>query len=267
MGFHLNTRIPFLFCILFLLVLLGCDGFRYMRADIDLKSEKPEYDYKKPLQLIDGVSERHNLKCSLSKDEFFRYCGAGFVHLVSRVDPKTGIFAIDLSEFGPIGATKQYRLLHKEISDLIQKNFSKDSVTLNPVRCTPYFSKYFLVKLHDRRPKLLYFVPWSIEPEFSEALAAIEPLAKANSMKESNCYTMRKTDKCKLYSGGDYIGVEESVTFRIYGDSAHENMNVKLTDRSCKESKLTKLLYEELLKQLTDLFGGNAITIPAEKKR
>jgi hypothetical protein len=129
------TKIIYFSCSLFLCFLLGCDGFRSMRADINLRNENPEYDYKAALQLIDNLSEKHELKCSNTEDDFVRYCGFQSVHLASRVTPKTGIFAIDLSEFGPIGATKEYQLLNKDLSDMIQRTFKKDSVIINPVRC------------------------------------------------------------------------------------------------------------------------------------
>jgi hypothetical protein len=256
----------FFSCSLLLCLLCGCDGFRSMRADINLKNENPQYDCNSALQLIDNFSEKHKLHCSYADDGFVRYCGLEFVSLASRVNPKTGILAIDLSEFGPISATKEYQVLNKDLSDLIQRTFKKDSVIINPARCTPFFEREFNVKLHDRRPKILYFVPWSIEPEFSEAVAIIDPIAKNNGMKESGCYAMSKTNRCRKYVGGDYIGVWESVSLDLFGDAGSETMCVKFTDRSCRESDLTRLLYDETLSKITELFGEAAITIPEKKE-
>ena len=253
-------------CSLLLCFLFGCDGFRSLRADINLKNEKPDYDYKSALQLIDNLSDKHNLKCSYTEDDFVRYCSLESAHLASRVNLKTGIFAIDLSEFGPIGATKGYQLLNKDLSDMIQGTFKKDSVIINPVRCAPYFETEFYVKLHDRRPKILYFVPWSIELEFSDAVAVIEPIVRNNGMKETGCYAMDKKNKCRRYVGGDYIGVWESVRLDLFGDTGSETMHVELSDYSCRESELTKLLYDEILRKMTESFGETAISIPEKKK-
>ncbi len=253
-------------CSLFLCFLLGCDGFRSFRADINLRNEDSEYDYKSALKLIDNISEKHNLKCSYREDGYFIYCGYQSVHLASRVIPKTGIFAIDLSEFGPLAATKEYKHLNNDLTEMIQRAFKKDSTIINPNRCTSFFKEEFFVKLHDRRPKTLYFVPWSIEPEFSKAVAAVEPIAKNNGMKESGCYAMSKTNRCKKYVGGNYIGVWESVSLDLFGDAGSETMHVEFTDHSCKESDLTRLLYIETLRNLTELFGEAAITTPEKKK-
>jgi len=96
--------------------------------------------------------------------------------------------------------------------------------------------------------------------------APIEPIAKENDMKEPGWYSMRKAYRCRKYVGGDYIGVWESVTLDIVGDSGSETMHIKLADHPCGESELTKLLYDELLRRMTDLYGEAAMTMPATKK-
>lgn len=97
-------------------------------------------------------------------------------------------------------------------------------------------------------------------------VAPIEPIAKENDMKEPGWYSMRKAYRCRKYVGGDYIGVWESVTLDIVGDSGSETMHIKLADHPCGESELTKLLYDGLLRRMTDLYGEAAMTMPATKK-
>lgn len=240
-----EKHLLFLFTLLSLL-LSGCDGFRSLRADINL-NENRNYDFKSALRLIDDVSQKHGLQCSPTVDDHFRSCGLYSVNLTGRVNAKTDVFSIDLREFGPVGATNVYKSLHDDISDVIRTSFKKESVLLNPQKCTSYLTKRITVKLHDRRPKVLYFVPWSIEPEFTNAVADIGPIAEKHGMKGSGCYAMNREDRCERYIGGDYIGVWESVRLDLKGDSSSLTLHIDITDMSCHESDLTKMLYAEIL--------------------
>jgi len=246
---------------------VACDGVRSIRADINLKNEVQYYDYPKVTSLIDNIAARNNLKCNYKYDDYFRSCDLYSVHLVSRIDTKTGIFAIDMSEFGPIGATKQYELLGKDITNVIKTNFKKESVVWNPERCRVYFEKEFFVKLNSNRPKALYFIPWSVESEFNKTISLIASIARNNGMKDSGCYPMKKTDRCVSFVGGDYIGVWESVRYDVLWDSASQVMRVEVTDRSCKESELAKLIYDETLTQIKELYGEEKINIPINKNK
>jgi len=101
-----------------------------------LKNQQPKSEYKRLVNLIDEFSKRHNLQCSsCDEDSYYRRYGFHSISLVSNIDEKTGTFSIDLSEFGPIGATKKYEALHKELSDLIKKNFKEGSVILDNPQC------------------------------------------------------------------------------------------------------------------------------------
>ena len=254
----MNNILKTLVSISLLVFIFACDGYRSIRADINLRNQNND-NSNQANELIDNIAITYKLSCSYKYDDYFRACSLYSARLASRVNPSTGVLSIDLSEFGPIYPTKYYKLLSNEITELVNNNFIKGSVIWNPERCSDYYKKDFYVKLPSDRPKVLYFIPWSVEQGFNKTYDKISFLARSSGMRESGCYAMNNKDICVSYEGGEYIGVWESVRLDVLWNASSQEIHIGVSDRSCKESKLTKYIYDELLTMMKNIYGESSI--------
>ncbi len=70
-----------------------------------------------------------------------------------------------------------------------------------------------------------------------------------------------ENDDCKRFAGGDFVGLTRAVILEIHGYSDNAVMRVKLVDLTCTESALTKQVYDEMIEQMTNLFGAASVTL------
>jgi hypothetical protein len=253
--------------ILALFFLGGCPEFHRVEVNVHLLNQPkptqitPELDkdyYQNAVRLIDDLGKKYGLKCRQSDDTGYHIsCGIppldfyySGTFLESNINRNTGVLFIELMG----NQSQKFTALQNELIEAFRRSFPEGSISLNPVHCTPPYEKKFKVKLHDRKPALLYFWPGSIDQEFKLAATMVGDALRKYDTKGGIPYSISK-DWFAHFSVGEIIGVQKrQIRVDLYGSAHRSTLDVRVIDNSCRESELMTSILGEIEQKLTEHF-------------